>query len=126
MIFNVTEIEFDFTDDEEGDVPLDCQQQTIDDCLGPWEADDEDDLIEEITCAQVGASNPSIITAFQNDLLATVGATSSVLQRDAQQDVTVYDISQDEFVPVSETHYTDENSQVLDPKHLYIGFLMRS
>ena len=49
MIFNVTEIEFDFTDDEEGDVPLDCQQQTIDDCLGPWEADDEDDLIEEIT-----------------------------------------------------------------------------
>ena len=39
-----------------------------------------------------------------------------------QQDVTVYDISQDEFVPVSETHYTDENSQVLDPKHLYIAF----
>ena len=36
MIFNVTEIEFDFTDDEEGDVPLDCQQQTIEDCLGPW------------------------------------------------------------------------------------------
>ena len=48
MIFNVTQIEFDFTDDEEGDVPLDCQQETIDDCLGPWEADDEDDLIEEI------------------------------------------------------------------------------
>ena len=39
-----------------------------------------------------------------------------------QQDVTVYDISQDEFVPVSETHYTDENSQILDPKHLYIAF----
>ena len=52
MIFNVTEIEFDFTDDtEEGEVPLLCQQQTIEDCLGPWEADDEDDLIEEITCA---------------------------------------------------------------------------
>ena len=51
MIFNVTQIEFDFTDDEEGDVPLDCQQQTIEDCLGPWEADDEDDLVEEITCA---------------------------------------------------------------------------
>jgi|TARA_B100000085_G_scaffold2534_1_gene2417 hypothetical protein len=39
-----------------------------------------------------------------------------------QQDVTVYDISEDEFVPVSETYYTDENSQVLDPKHLYIAF----
>ena len=39
-----------------------------------------------------------------------------------QQDVTVYDISEDEFVPVSETYYTDENSQILDPKHLYIAF----
>ena len=51
MQFQVTKIEFDFTDDEEGDVPLDCQQETIEDCLGSWEAIDEDDLIEEITCA---------------------------------------------------------------------------
>ena len=51
MQFQVTQIEFDFTDDQEGDVPLDCQQQTIEDCLGRWDADDEDDLIEEITCA---------------------------------------------------------------------------
>ncbi len=49
MQFQVTQIEFDFTDDQEGDVPLDCQQQTIEDCLGRWDADDEDDLIEEIT-----------------------------------------------------------------------------
>jgi hypothetical protein len=39
-----------------------------------------------------------------------------------QQEVTVYDISDDEFVPATETHYTDENSQVLDSKHLYIAF----
>ena len=51
MQFQVTRIEFDFTDDQEGDVSLDCQQQTIEDCLGRWDADDEDDLIEEITCA---------------------------------------------------------------------------
>ena len=51
MQFQVTKIEFDFTDDEEGDVPLSCQQETIEDCLGSWEAIDEDDLIEEITCA---------------------------------------------------------------------------
>ena len=51
MQFQVTKIEFDFTDDQEGDVPLDCQQETIEDCLGSWEAIDEDDLIEEITCA---------------------------------------------------------------------------
>ena len=37
-----------------------------------------------------------------------------------QQEVTIYDISDDEFIPASETHYTDDNSQVLDPKHLYI------
>jgi hypothetical protein len=39
-----------------------------------------------------------------------------------QQDVTFYDISDDEFIPASETHYTDDSSQVLDPKHLYIAF----
>jgi len=39
-----------------------------------------------------------------------------------QQQVTVYDIAEDEFVPVSETHYTDKDSQVLDPSHLYLAF----
>ena len=39
-----------------------------------------------------------------------------------QQDVTVYDIAEDEFVPVSETHYTDKDSQILDPSHLYLAF----
>ena len=39
-----------------------------------------------------------------------------------QQDVTVYDIVEDEFVPVSEIHYTDKDSQVLDPSHLYLSF----
>tara|TARA_B100000405_G_scaffold256190_1_gene190637 strand:- start:259 stop:432 length:174 start_codon:yes stop_codon:yes gene_type:complete len=39
-----------------------------------------------------------------------------------QQDVTVYDIVEDEFVPVSEIHYTDKDSQVLDPSHLYLAF----
>ena len=39
-----------------------------------------------------------------------------------QQDVTFYDISDDEFITASETHYTDDSSQVLDPKHLYIAF----
>tara|TARA_Y100000022_G_scaffold16758_1_gene12850 strand:- start:1370 stop:1543 length:174 start_codon:yes stop_codon:yes gene_type:complete len=38
------------------------------------------------------------------------------------QTVTVYDIAEDEFVPVSETHYTEEDSQVLDPAHLYLAF----
>lgn len=51
MLFNVTEIEFDF--EMEDDVFLDeeTQQQVIENTLGVWEADDEDDLIEEITCA---------------------------------------------------------------------------
>ena len=59
MQFNVTQIDFDFTDDQEG-MLLGCQQETIEDCLGCWEACDEDDLIEEITCPQVGVSNPLI------------------------------------------------------------------
>ena len=54
MKFQVTEIEFDFDDDYdegwEGDpVP---QQQIIDETISQiFEADDEDDLVEEITCA---------------------------------------------------------------------------
>ena len=67
MQFQVTQIEFDFTDDEEGDVPLDCQQQTIEDCLGRWDADDEDDLIEEITAPQVGALNLLTTVTFSNE-----------------------------------------------------------
>ena len=41
MKFNVTDVEFDFDDE----IAL------RDDALGVWEADDEDDLIEEITTA---------------------------------------------------------------------------
>ena len=50
MKFNVTEIEFDF-EDSQGEIHPDDQYQTTYDHLGVWEADDEDDLIEEITCA---------------------------------------------------------------------------
>ena len=53
MKFQVTEIEFDFDDYDEGwegdPVP---QQQIIDETICQiCEADDEDDLVKEITCA---------------------------------------------------------------------------
>ena len=52
MKFLVTEVEFDF---DEGDIddPITFEEQVqiIHDNLGEWEADDEDDLIEEITTA---------------------------------------------------------------------------
>mgnify|MGYP001460582664 FL=1 len=52
MNYNVTEIKFDF---DEGDIDdpitLEEQVQIIHDNLGVWEADNEDDLIEEITTA---------------------------------------------------------------------------
>jgi hypothetical protein len=54
MLYQITDVEFDFDDDydegwENDPIP---QQQIIDDTIGHiWEADDEDDLIEEITCA---------------------------------------------------------------------------
>ena len=51
MLFDVTDVDLDFTDDQEGDIPLEFQQDTIADVLGTWTADDEDDLIEEITAA---------------------------------------------------------------------------
>ena len=53
MKFNVTEVEFDFNDSlsEEYQLTLDEQSQIIQDSIGCWEAEYEDDLIEEITTA---------------------------------------------------------------------------
>ena len=51
MKFYVSDIEFDFNTDmpDYYSVSHDDQQLIINDNLGVWEADDEDDLIEEIT-----------------------------------------------------------------------------
>ena len=51
MKFYVSDIEFDFNTDmpDYYSVSYDDQQLIINDNLGVWEADDEDDLIEEIT-----------------------------------------------------------------------------
>ena len=53
MKFNVTEIEFDFDDDYANGFKLthDEEIELRDLALGVWEADDEDDLTEEITSA---------------------------------------------------------------------------
>ena len=53
MKFNVREGEFDFDDDyaEESKLTFDEEIALRDLALGIWEADDEDDLIEEITAA---------------------------------------------------------------------------
>ena len=62
MKFNVTEIEFDFDDDEANTVcnsdletffiaSESVRKEVVEDHLGVWEADNEDDLIEEITAA---------------------------------------------------------------------------
>ena len=55
MKFNVTEVEFDFDDWHERNwdnkLTFDEEIAVRDLALGVWEADDEDDLIEEITAA---------------------------------------------------------------------------
>tara|TARA_R100001015_G_C4485791_1_gene64883 strand:- start:208 stop:420 length:213 start_codon:yes stop_codon:yes gene_type:complete len=55
MKFNVTEIEFDFDEIGDGNPEWQLSQKERDDItlknLGVWEADDEDDLVEEVTCA---------------------------------------------------------------------------
>ncbi len=49
MQFQVTEIEFDFDDE---DLTDDERDDIIGDTVGQiWEAEDEEDLVEEITCA---------------------------------------------------------------------------
>ena len=50
MKYNVTEVEFDFTDSQ-GTISFDEEIELRDLALGVWEADDEDDLVDEITSA---------------------------------------------------------------------------
>lgn len=53
MNFIVTDVEYDFNDSlsEIYSISQDEQDQIVADTLGLWSATDEDDLIEEITCA---------------------------------------------------------------------------
>lgn len=53
MLFQVTKIEFDFEMEDDDEVPSqDYQDAITEENIGQiWEADDEDDLVEEITCA---------------------------------------------------------------------------
>ena len=53
MLYNVTDIEFDFDDDycEGSKLTYDEEIAIRDSALGVWEADDEDDMIDEITAA---------------------------------------------------------------------------
>lgn len=51
MQFQITKIEFDFDDAQEY-IPEEDKREVYNDVIGAvWEACDEDDLIEEITCS---------------------------------------------------------------------------
>jgi|TARA_Y100000033_G_C2713945_1_gene94775 hypothetical protein len=52
MKFQVTQIEFDFGDAWENQMPPNLQEEVIDETLSTiWEADDDEDLIDEISTA---------------------------------------------------------------------------
>ena len=52
MQFQVTRIEFDFTDDIDDPLTDEYKQSLTDETIeGVWEADNEDDLIDEISTA---------------------------------------------------------------------------
>ena len=54
MKYNLTDIEFDFDDGNDGEsYPLTFEEEIAirDSALGVWEADNEDDMIDEITTA---------------------------------------------------------------------------
>ena len=51
MMYQVTKVEFDFVDDE-GELPIDIQNEILDDVYNiVWDADDDEDLVEELTSA---------------------------------------------------------------------------
>ena len=54
MNFNVTYIKFDFEGDFDDPLTLEEKVQITIDSLGVWEADDEDDLVDEISSVTGG------------------------------------------------------------------------
>ena len=50
MLYFVTDIQFDLSDSI-GELPDNFHDELVADVIGTWEADDEDDLVEEITSA---------------------------------------------------------------------------
>ena len=51
MQFRITDIEFDF-EDSQGELPYDEQVAIVDDVMSiTWDAADNEDLVEEITCS---------------------------------------------------------------------------
>jgi hypothetical protein len=50
MLFQVINIDFDLSDSL-GELPDNYHADLEAEYIGTWEADDEDDLIEELTCA---------------------------------------------------------------------------
>ena len=50
MQFLVTKIIFDF-EDAAGTMTAEDKQEVIDNSIGMWDADDEDDLVEEVSTA---------------------------------------------------------------------------
>ena len=51
MKFNVTDVEFDFTDSIDEPISFEEEIEARDLALGVWEADNEDDMMDEITTA---------------------------------------------------------------------------
>tara|TARA_R100001460_G_scaffold17287_3_gene37326 strand:+ start:701 stop:913 length:213 start_codon:yes stop_codon:yes gene_type:complete len=51
MKYNVTEIFFDVDDSNYEEITLEEYNEIVQNSLGVWDAEDEDDLIEEITTA---------------------------------------------------------------------------
>ena len=58
MIFLVTDIEFDFTDAFDGEPSEENKKELYDDVLGEWEAHDEEDLTDEISCLLYTSPSP--------------------------------------------------------------------
>ena len=54
MKFNVTDVEFDFTDSIDEPISFEEEIEARDLALGVWEADNEDDMMDEITTATGG------------------------------------------------------------------------
>ena len=131
MLFQVTYIDFDFSSDSEfyGDVDPDYQKEITEETIGQiWEADDDEDLVDEITTATGWCVNAIdyrhvlswIAMMTYKDLLNQL---QNLAEDQLNSNVAVYDTGTDEYYQLNvEFVFTTSECDVLDVDHPVIRF----
>ena len=135
MKFRITEIDFDF-DDSFGDFPVKERQEIIDEVLSTtWDADDSEDLVEEITALQVGALILLITSTFflkcisskrleSRNLSELKAILNELPEHYLDQTATILLSDSDEYTKMRSIGWTGPACDVLGSDHMFSPLML--